>query len=107
MLYPAMYLVALGTEGVVRVTGTWLAAPAAGQLPVVASALVTFGAHHVGQTQAASTLLITRHVPPGTQDAAVTACTGGRAAELGGRATKILPPEDVHQGGAQPGKRTR
>lgn len=71
---PTFYLVALGAEGVAWVTGTWLAAPAAGQLPVVGSTLVTFGAHHVGQTQAAPTLLVTRHVLPGPQDAAVTAC---------------------------------
>ena len=68
------YLVALGAEGVVRVTGTRLTAPTAGQLPVVGSALVTFGAHHVGQTQAVPALLITRHVPTRPQDVAVTAC---------------------------------
>lgn len=72
--HPTSYLVALGAEGVVRVTGTWLAAPAAGQLPVVRSTLVTFGSHHIGQTQAAPTLLVTGHVPTGPQDAAVTTC---------------------------------
>jgi hypothetical protein len=66
-------LVALGTEGVVRVTGTWFTASAAGQLPVEGSTLVTFGAHYIGQTQAAPTLLITGHIPPGPQDTAVTA----------------------------------
>lgn len=71
---PTFYLVALGAEGVIWVARTGLAAPAAGQLPVVGSTLVTFGAHHVGQTQAAPTLLITWHVLPGPQDAAVAAC---------------------------------
>lgn len=71
---PTTYRVALGAEGVVWVTGTRLAAPAAGQLPVVGSTLVTFGAHHMGQAQAAPALLFTRHVPSGPQDAAVTAC---------------------------------
>jgi hypothetical protein len=71
---PTSYLVALGTEGVVRVTGTWFTASAAGQLPVEGSTLVTFGAHYIGQTQAAPTLLITGHIPPGPQDTAVTAC---------------------------------
>lgn len=72
--HPLLYLVALGSEGVVRVTGTRLTAPTAGQLPVVGSTLVTFGAHHMGQTQALPTLLITWHVPTRPQDAAVTAC---------------------------------
>lgn len=69
-----LYLVALGAEGVVRVTGTRFTAPTAGQLPVVGSTLVTFGAHHVGQTQTLPTLLIARHVPTRPQEAAVTAC---------------------------------
>lgn len=70
----AVYLVALGAEGVVWVTGTGLAAPAAGQLPVVGSTLVTFGSHHMGQTQAAPTLLVTWHVLLRPQHTAVTAC---------------------------------
>lgn len=69
----AVYLVALGAEGVVRVTGTGLAAPATGQLPVVGSTLVAFGSHHMGQTQAAPTLLVTWHVLPRPQHTAVTA----------------------------------
>lgn len=88
---PAVYLVALGAEGVARVAGTGLAAPAAGQLPVVGGTLVTLGAHHVGQTHAAPRLLVTRHVPPGAQDTTVTACTGGGAAELRG-GTQVWPP---------------
>ena len=98
------YLVALGAEGVVRVAGTGLAAPAAGQLPVVGGTLVTLGAHHVGQTQAAPSLLVTRHVPPGAQDTAVTPCTGEGPLSWG-RGTQICPhhpPEDTHQGG-EPG----
>lgn len=74
--HPLLYLVALGAEGTLRVTGTGLTAPTTGQLPVVGSALVTFGAHHVGQTQALPTLLVARHVPTRPQDAAVTACRG-------------------------------
>ena len=92
------YLVALGAEGVVRVAGTGLAAPAAGQLPVVGGTLVTLGAHHVGQTQAAPSLLVTRHVPPGAQDTAVTPCTGEGPLSWG-RGTQICPhhpPEDTH-----------
>lgn len=60
------YLVALGAERVAWVTGTGLTAPATGQLPVGRGALVTFGAHHIGQTQAAPTFLLTRHISPGT-----------------------------------------
>lgn len=68
----ACELVTLGAEGVTRVTGTGLTAPATGQLPVGRGALITFGAHHIGQTQAAPSFLLTRHISPGTQDAAVT-----------------------------------
>lgn len=60
------YLVALGTEGVPWVTGTGLTAPTTGQFPVGRGTLVTFGAHHVGQAQAAPTFLLTRHITPGT-----------------------------------------
>lgn len=101
---PTTYLVAVGAEGVVWVAGTWLAAPATGQLPVVGSALVTFGAHHVGQTQATATLLITGHVPPGPQDTAVTACRRGGAAELRGQLTKNSPPEVMHREGINLGE---
>lgn len=100
---PAAYLVALGAEGVVRVAGTGLAAPAAGQLPVVGGTLVTLGAHHVGQTHAAPRLLVTWHVPPGAQDATVTACTGGGLLSWGG--TQICPPPPPR--GSASGRRTR
>lgn len=59
------YLVALGAEGVAWVTRTGLAASATGQLPVGRGTLVTFGAHHVGKTQAAPTFLLTRHISSG------------------------------------------
>ena len=95
-----------------RVAGTGLAAPAAGQLPVVGGTLVTLGAHHVGQTHAAPSFLVTRHVPPGAQDTAVTACTG-KGPLSWGRGTQICahhPPEDTHQGdepgGAAPPQKT-
>lgn len=60
------YLVALWAERVAWVTGTGLATPATGQLPVGRGTLVTFGAYHIGQTQAAPTFLLTRHISPGT-----------------------------------------
>lgn len=70
------YLVALGAQGLAGVTGAWLTALAAGQLPVVGGTLVTAGAQYMGQTQAAATLFITGHVRPGAQGTAFTACRG-------------------------------
>lgn len=59
-------LVALGTVGVLRVTGARLAASATHKVPVVGGALVACWSNHVGEAGAAPSLRVTWDVWTGT-----------------------------------------
>lgn len=64
------YLVAVDAVGTTGVALAGPAAPATRHVPVPSCTLVTFGAHHVGQTGAAPCLIITGHILPRSQDVA-------------------------------------